>query len=109
MIISGTPDIIIIQGDNYQKKIYFTNFDINLVDSVFFSCKVLNLSKKLDKINTEYFLLSFTSEETEKFAPLKGNYDITVVFTDSKTKTVLYNSFIEILPKINTIQEDSNE
>lgn len=109
MIISGTPDISIIQGDNYEKKLYFTNIDINLIDSVFFSCKVLNLSKKLAKIDTGYFLLSFTQEETANYVPLTGNYDITVVFTDNKKKTVLYNSFIEILPKTNTVQEDSNE
>ena len=36
-IISGTPDIRIVQGDTYQKEFYFTNVDISLIDSVNFS------------------------------------------------------------------------
>lgn len=108
-IISGTPDIRIVQGDTYQKEFYFTNVDISLIDSVNFSCKALNLFKKLDKINMKYFLLNFTSEETKVLQPFQGNYDITVTFIDSKVKTVLYDSFIEILSKNNPIAGEENE
>lgn len=108
-IISGTPDIRIIQGDTYQKELYFTNVDTSLINSVDFSCKALNLFKKLDKIETgNYYLLSFTTEDTKALPPFQGNYDITVTFIDSKVKTVLYDSFIEILSKNNPVKEENN-
>ena len=101
-VISGNTQISIIQGDSYSKKISFTNIDNSLIKSVYFTCKVLNLKKELVESNGIYFL-DFTKEETENYTPVQGNYDLTVEFTDSKINTIVYNSFIEILPKTNTL------
>ena len=101
-VISGKTEISIIQGDSYSKKISITNIDNSLIKSVYFTCKILNLKKELVHSNNQ-FILDFTKEETQKFNVCQGNYDLTVEFTDLKINTIVYNSFIEILPKTNTL------
>lgn len=108
-VVSGNTEISIIQGDSYQKSIEITNVDTELIESIVFSCKALNLTRELTKslIGNKYELY-FTSTETAAFSVLNSNYDLTVKFNDGKIKTIIYNSFIEVLPKNNTLGEDKD-
>ena len=107
-IISGTPDIKIIQGDTYTKQIKFTNVDYSLIEYVYFSCKILNITKKLDKLDDGVFQLYFLSAETKLFPVISGNYDLTVKFVDTKINTIVYNETITILAKSNEVDEDGD-
>ena len=108
-VISGNTQISIIQGDSYQKNIVITNVDTELIESVVFSCKTLNLTRELTKslIGNKYELY-FTATETLAFSVFNSNYDLTVKFKDSKIKTIVYNSFIEVLPKNNTLSDEED-
>ena len=105
VIAQGNDQINIIKGDSYEKTIEFTNIDISLIENVFFSCKELNLQKKLDLVNEQYYSLTFSSEETQNFESTSGSYDLTVFFKDKKIKTVIYQSIIKINPKNNMVTD----
>lgn len=108
-VISGNTQISIIQGDSYQKSIEITNVDTELIESIVFSCKALNLTRELTKslIGNKYELY-FTATETLAFSVFNSSYDLTVKFKDSKIKTIVYNSFIEVLPKNNTLSDEED-
>jgi len=113
-LISGKKEIVIIQGDSYQKSVQILKCNHGeheiipheLIDKVIITSKSLNINKELayDDENKKY-LLNLTSSETASFKPQITNYDLTVIFTDSKIKTICYNGQVKILEKSNTLDE----
>lgn len=103
-MIKGKKEIVIIQGDSYQKKVKIINVDNSLIDSVIMSCEKLNINKELtyDSEKQEYvFYLS--PEETSAYQENLANYDFTIKFKDDNIKTICYNSMIRVMPKNNAV------
>lgn len=98
-------DIIIIQGDTYQKNVSIEGVYLDSIEGVYFSCGKLKLSKKLPYDSTiGRFTLILTSEETTALKPIVTDYDITVKFFDSKIRTGLYRGKLIVSEKNNPVE-----
>ncbi len=100
-------DMVIIQGDSYQKNVYIDGVFLSAIEGVYFSCGKLNLSKKLDfdDANNNWFLL-LTPEETEILKPVVTDYDITVKFNGNKVQTGLYRGKLIVSEKNNPVHPE---
>ncbi len=111
-MISGKKEIVIIQGDTYQKSVQILRcnngthevISPELIDSVIITSSKLNINKILgyDSQNKKY-ILNLQSSETALFSPQITTYDITVKFTDQKIKTLCYKGQIRVMEKVNAI------
>ena len=98
-------DMVIIQGDTYQKNVSIDGVFLSAIEGVYFSCGKLNLSKKLElDDSTNCFALKFTSEETKQLRPIVTDYDITVVFQNDKVQTGLYRGKLIVAEKNNPVE-----
>ena len=100
-------DIIIIQGDTYQKNVSITAAGIFLsaIESVYFSCGKLNLTKQLEyDQSVKCWVLLLTSQETESLKLIETDYDITIKFFDDKIRTALYRGKLKVLDKNNPVE-----
>ncbi len=97
-------DIVIIQGDTYQKNISVTGVFLSSIEGVYFSCGKLNLSKKLefDEILNK-FVLILTPEETSSLKPIVTDFDITVKLLD-KIQTGVYRGKLIVAEKTNPVE-----
>ncbi len=97
-------DIVIIQGDTYQKNVSIDGVFLSSIEGVYFSCGKLNLSKKLEwdeSINK--FVLLLTSEETQSLKPIVTDFDITVKII-GKVTTGLYRGKLIVAEKNNPVE-----
>ena len=98
-------EILIVQGDTYNCEIEFENFDFSLGVEVeiFFTCKELNICKKL--VFDEFyktFILSLLPEETINFPKGVYNFDYKIKVSTA-IKTIQYKSTMIILEKNNEV------
>lgn len=106
MLINNDSTITIIQGDTYERYLTIENLSTTQIAGVYFSCKGLNLNKKLELTEDGEYVLSLTSEETKLLPVIRSNYDITIKLIDNKIKTLVYTSTIKVLEKINEVIYD---
>ncbi len=101
-------DIVIIQGDTYQKNVIVDGVFLSAIEGVYFSCGKLNLSKKLEfdgSINK--FVLILSSEETASLKPVVTDYDITVKFEGNKVQTGVFRGKLIVSEKNNPIHPEA--
>ena len=99
-------DIVIIQGDTYEKHVSIDGVFLSAIESVYFSCGKLNITKQLNydgSINR--FVLTLSSDETKTFKPVVTDYDITVKLNGDKVTTGLYRGKLIVAEKNNPIAE----
>jgi len=97
-------DIVVIQGDTYQKNVSIEGVFLESIESVYFSCGKLNLEKELyydESINK--FVLLLTSEETKNLKPIVTDFDITVKII-GKVITGLYRGKFIVAEKNNRVE-----
>ncbi len=101
--------IKIVQGDTYQKNVTIMGIEQSLIEDVFLSCSKLNLCKKLT-YNTEYdkYMFRLEPHETSALKTITTDFDITIKFTNSDTRTVVYRGNLVVLPKINAVTEEGD-
>lgn len=99
-------DIVIIQGDTYQKNVIIEGVYTDIIEGVYFSCGKLNLTQKLS-FNSQFnhFELILSSEQTATLKPVVTDFDITVKLQNDKVTTGLYRGKLIVLDKNNPIQE----
>lgn len=102
MDIIGNSNIEIIKGDTYQLNITLEGVELKTISNIYFSSKSLDITKELVKQQNEFKLI-LEPNETIKFKIGSFDYDLTIKFVDDKIKTIIYRSFISILPKINEV------
>ena len=102
MYVQGNPKISIIQGDSYTREIAFEGIDIELIESIYFTCDKLSICKKLEK-DENLFILYISSNETINYEVGTFDFDLTIKFKNNDTKTIQYRSIISILEKNNKV------
>lgn len=100
-----TAEIIIIQGDTYQKNVAVNGVMRDQIQAVYFSCAKLNVTKELpfDPTIMKY-VLRFTPEETASFKHIVTDFDITVKLAETVVKTGVYRGKLMILEKNNSVE-----
>ena len=64
----------------------------------------LSLSEnKRERYADGIYILYFSREDTAQMQPIAGNYDLTVVFTNDKPKTIVKNAPIRVIGKNNKV------
>lgn len=109
-MVTGSVEIIIIQGDTCQRNISVSGIQAGNIQAVYVSCGTLNICKNLpyDSETGKYnFIL--TPEETALLTPITTNYDITIEFTDQNVKTASYRGPLIVLPKNNKVRCVEND
>lgn len=98
-------DMVIIQGDTYQKNVTIDGVFLSTIEGVYFSCGKLGISKKLSfDESTNRFVLLLKSNETSEFKPIVTDYDITVKFFDDSIRTGLYRGRLIVAEKNNAVE-----
>lgn len=98
-------DIVIIQGDTYQKNVLVEGVLLDTIEGVYFSCGKLNISKELTfDENLNAWVLLFTHEETQSFKPIVTDYDITVKLFGNNIKTGLHRGRLQVSEKNNPVE-----
>lgn len=98
-------EIVIIQGDTCQKNVSISGVMLSNIDSVYFSCAKLNITKQLEYDETiSKFVFYLTPEETSSLKPIVTDFDITVKFNTSTIKTGVYRGKIMVLEKNNSVE-----
>lgn len=103
MITKGNTDLTIIQGDTLSLTIRLENVELTSIDKVYFSCSELNITKAFEQ-RDDIFELNIDCEETCDFKPSVCCYDITILFTNKKVKTIEYRGKISVLKKVNVVK-----
>lgn len=114
----------IIQGDTFQRTMTIRltggdKLDGSVITRVMFSCDKLDIHDReippktdlAGKVMPGLYRLSFTSDETASFEKGSFTYDITIEFGkvgSAVIKTVRYQYPLEILPKNNWVNWNSN-
>lgn len=104
-MVQGNKEIVVVQGDTYQKNILVENVDPVNIEAIYVSCRDLGINQQLaydSQINRYIFVMS--AEETAKLQSMVTTFDITVYFLEGKVKTVSYLARINVLPKINKVK-----
>lgn len=101
--------IRIVQGDTYQKNLTIIGVGQSLIEDVFLSCSKLNLCKKLT-YNSKYdkYMFRLEPHETSALKPITTDFDITIKFTNSDARTVVYRGNLVVLPKTNIVVEEGD-
>lgn len=96
-------EITIVQGDTYTCEVELENFNLDVEVEIYFSCKELNICKKLvyDDFYQSY-ILSLLPEETINFPKGIYDYDYTIKISTA-IKTIQYKSIMSILEKTNEV------
>lgn len=94
--------IKVIQGDTLNLTISVEG-DNKLIEELYFSCKKLDIVNKLTKVNDTQYIITFSSEITQKWMEGNAFYDITAKLKDNQISTVVYYDEMRILKKENTI------
>lgn len=103
-MITGKPDIVVIQGDSYNKNVEIKGIDLANIEGVYISCSQFNVCQKLIyDLMLEKYVFSLSSAVTKEFVPKVANYDLTIKFTDSKIKTLVYKARFVVLAKTNEV------
>ena len=103
LLVQGNDAIQIICGDTYERYVTFDGIDIDSIRDIYFSCKSLNIQKRFIRRDNE-FCLSFSPSETINMKLGSATYDMTILFSDEKVKTIVYNATITILQKVNEVR-----
>jgi len=104
-MIKGNKEILVVQGDSYQKNVIIENVEPINIDAIYISCKDLAINKQLTYNNEEQRYEFFLSaDETMNLKSMLTDFDITIYFTDGKVKTISYKAKINVLPKINKVE-----
>ena len=99
-------DIVIIQGDTYQKNVLIEGVLLDAIEAVYFSCGKLNLSKQLPfDSSLQRFTLILSHEETQALKPIVTDYDITVKLFGDTIRTGLHRGKLIVLDKNNPVTE----
>ena len=98
----------LVKGDTLSLNISLTDVDIELIDKVYFTCTQQNIRKELI-LQDNQFMLNIDPSQTALFKEVTSDYDITIVFKNGETSTVVYRSGFTVLPKTNKLidYEDS--
>lgn len=102
MIVIGNSTIKLVQGDSYQRSLTLEGIEPVSIEGIYFSCKGLNICKKLDYVDGVY-TFNLSAEETKNFKEFYGDYDITIRFIDNKIQTAFYKAIFNVLPKTNEV------
>lgn len=96
-------EITIVQGDTYNCEVELENFNLDVEVEIYFSCKELNICKKLiyDDFYKSY-ILTLLPEETKNFPKGVYDYDYTIKISTA-IKTIQYKSTMVILEKNNEV------
>lgn len=98
-------DIVIIQGDTYQKNLIIEGVMLDAIEAVYFSCGKLNLSQEMPyDENINRFVLLLDSDVTKNLKPIVTDYDITVKFFDDKVRTGLHRGKLIVSEKNNPVE-----
>lgn len=100
--VLGNPAIEIIQGDSYALKATIDKVNNDLIKQVIFTSNTLGIQQDLFYADGIY-ILYFSREDTAQMQPIAGNYDLTVVFTNDKPKTIVKNAPIRVIGKNNKV------
>lgn len=94
----------LVKGDTLSLNISLTDVDIELIDKVYFTCAQQNVRKELTLLDNQ-FMLNIDPSQTALFKEVTSDYDITVVFKNGETSTVIYRSGFTVLPKTNILMD----
>lgn len=100
--------IQIVQGDSYNFKIIVEK-GIELINKLYFSSGNLNIIKEAEKVtsqNETFFIVKFTSLETQNLKCCCTTYDITAELENDQVRTTIYNGTLKVLKKGNKIYGD---
>jgi len=99
-------DIVIIQGDTYQKNVLIEGVLLDAIEAVYFSCGKLGITKQLEFDHSlQRFVLKFTHDETTLLKPIVTDYDITVKLFGNNIRTGLHRGKLFVLDKNNPVAE----
>ena len=103
-MVKGKAKIEIIQGDSYQKNVVIENVQHEFIDSVYISCKGLNICQQLTySSQRDKYTFFLTRQETTDLPNGTYDYDLTIKFMDDIVKTIPYRESLVILPKLNKV------
>lgn len=102
MIVKGSSDIEIVQGDTLNLTISLLNVDKQNVQELWFSCQSLGVKDQFT-YQDSCCKWVFFYENTSEWALGVTTYDITVVFIDGSVKTIQYKGSLRVLEKTNKI------
>lgn len=98
-------DVVVIQGDTLEQNVFIEGAPVEAIEDVYFSCKKLNISKRLEfDSDIQGYVLLLSSQETKDLKPVTTDYDITVKLISDNIKTGLYRGKIIILEKTNFVE-----
>ena len=103
-MVNGNAEIMIIQGDSYQKNIVVRNANLISIKNIYITCDRFGICQDLDfndEIGKWVFYLS--PEQTAQLQETTTDYDITIEFTDKKIKTVSFEAQFVVFKKKNKI------
>lgn len=100
--VIGNPAIQIVQGDSYALKVTINKVGCDLIKQVIFTSNTLGVQKDLI-LSDGIYILYFSREDTAQMKARSGNYDLTVVFTNNKSKTIIKNAPIKVIEKNNKV------
>ena len=95
----------LIKGDTLSLTLSINDFNLSLIDKVYFTCSQQNINELFTLNGTEY-VLSIPPEKTDRLKEITCDYDITVVFLSGETLTTVYRSAFTVLPKTNPINTE---
>ena len=103
--------IHLIQGDSLKRLVEVKSDGRKIppeeIDHIYFSSTQLDITKELIyDTESESYILTFNSNETNTFPPGKYTYDLTLYFSGSAIETCVYNGDIKIYPKDNEVDID---
>lgn len=101
-MVIGDKRIKIVSGDTYQKRVIIDDIDNEIIKSIYFTSKELNICRELVFRDGAY-ILTLNSEETKYDEIFRGYYDLTIEFIDGKINTIVYQKPILIEPKENEV------
>lgn len=108
-MVKGNAEIMVIQGDSYEKNVVVKNANLFSIRNIYITCDKLGICQDLqynDEIGKWVFYLS--AEQTAQLREITTDYDITIVFTDTKVKTVSYEALFTVLAKTNKVRGVAN-
>lgn len=104
-MVEGNREIVVIQGDTYQKNVIVEGVDPINIEAIYISCKDLGINQELTlDENSGKYVFIMSADETMKLQSMITTFDITVYFIEGKVKTVSYMARVNVLPKVNKVK-----
>jgi hypothetical protein len=94
-----------VQGDVFEASFEITNIDNIFIDKVIFSSKELKICEIAEKDKDSY-VVRIEGKRTALFPSGFFCYDLTVKFISGEVLTVQHNEYIEILKKVNGMENE---